>query len=292
MTEKNELHKRNKHRGDYDLSKLCSASPELSKHIIVNKYGGTSINFFDPQSVKELNKALLTLYYGVSYWSLPANSLCPPIPGRADYIHYVSDLIGVDERRRVRCLDIGVGASCIYPIIGSVEYGWEFVGTDIEESALQNAQKIIDNNQILRGNVELRLQSDKSSIFKGIISPRDLFDIVICNPPFHDSAESAMRGSIRKIRALKGVKTDKATLNFGGTSNELWCEGGEFRFISQMIKESQQYSGQCNWFTSLVSNEDNLKPLKSELRKYNITIYKILEMHQGNKVSRILAWRY
>ena len=291
MTEKNELHKRNKHRGDYDLSKLSSVSPELSKYIICNKYGVNSINFFDPQSVKELNKALLIADYGICYWELPPNSLCPPIPGRADYIHYVSDLVGVD-RRNVKCLDIGVGANCIYPIIGCVEYNWSFVGSEIEEKAIKNAQKIVDNNPILRDKVELRLQKDKNSIFNGVVNDRDFFDIVICNPPFHDSAESAMKGSVRKIKALKGVKTKRATLNFGGTSNELWCEGGELQFISRMIKESRVYRDRCGWFTCLVSKEDNLKALKFELKNASVVDYKVLDMHQGNKISRVLAWHY
>ncbi len=291
MVEKNELHKRNKHRGEYDLPKLSSISPTLSKYIIQNKYGALSINFFDPQSVKELNKALLALHYGITYWDLPPHSLCPPIPGRADYIHYVSDLIGLDKQG-VRCLDIGVGANCIYPIIGCVEYNWAFVGSDIDVKSLKNAQKIVDNNPILRDKVELRVQNDKKSIFSGIITSNDFFDIVVCNPPFHDSAESAMKGSVRKIKALKGVKTKRATLNFGGNSNELWCEGGELYFISQMIKESRLYRDRCNWFTCLVSKDDNLKALKIELKNANVVEHKTLDMRQGNKISRVLAWHY
>jgi 23S rRNA (adenine1618-N6)-methyltransferase len=40
----------------------------------------------------------------------------------------------------VRVLDIGVGANCVYPLIGHAEYGWRFLGVDIDEAALANAQ--------------------------------------------------------------------------------------------------------------------------------------------------------
>lgn len=291
MVERATLHKKNIHNGRYDFSKLISAHPELEKHVAPNKYGELSINFFDAQAVKALNKALLTLHYGIEYWDIPAHSLCPPIPGRADYIHYISDLVG-EHKKDVRCLDIGVGANCIYPIIGCSQYGWKFVGSDIDAIAIKNAQKIVDNNPILKDNVELRLQSDVNSIFKGIIRDDDFFDVTICNPPFHQSAESAEKGSLRKLRNLKGKRVEKVALNFGGNANELWCEGGELQFISTMIDESKLYRNRCHWFTSLVSKEDNLKPLCQKLNNLRVAEYRIIEMQQGNKTSRILAWHY
>jgi 23S rRNA (adenine1618-N6)-methyltransferase len=40
---------------------------------------------------------------------------------------------------------IGIGANCIYPIIGNAEY-WSFVGTDIDEKAIENCSTIIEAN--------------------------------------------------------------------------------------------------------------------------------------------------
>lgn len=291
MEQKNELHKRNKHNRGYDFDKLISAYPTLEKYVAPNKYGNLSINFFDPRAVKALNKALLISDYGIEYWELPPNSLCPPIPGRADYIHYISDLIG-NANKNVKCLDIGVGANCIYPIIGCSQYGWEFVGSDIDPISLENAQKIIDNNTILKDKVELRLQQSATLIFNGIIRPDDFFDVTICNPPFHDSLESVEKGSLRKLRNLKGNKTNQLSQNFCGKSNELWCEGGEIQFILNMITEGQHYRNNCRWFTTLVSKDNNLKALCRKLEKIKVAESKIQDMQHGNKVSRILAWRY
>ena len=301
MTERNELHKRNRHNGQYDFPSLTEVYPQLKKFVTLNPYGTQTINFFNPQAVKALNKALLMKYYGIRYWDIPKGYLCPPIPGRADYIHYIADLIqaeclngntDLDNGRKYRCLDIGVGANCIYPIIGQTEYGWTFVGTDIDPVSIDNARKIITCNPILAHKIELRLQKDKQKIFDGIIAVDEYFDVTICNPPFHSSKEEAEDGTIRKLSSLKGEKVTKAKLNFGGNANELWCEGGELCFLSNMISESRKYQRNFGWFTSLVSKGKNLDVLCAKLKAVTVTEYKIIQMNQGTKSSRILAWRF
>lgn len=293
MAEKSELHKRNKHKGQYDFQLLTENYPPLKKFVILNPLGVQTVNFFNPQAVKALNKALLISYYGIRYWDIPKGYLCPPIPGRADYIHYIADLIQPGEQTaNCRCLDIGVGANCIYPIIGQTEYGWTFVGSDIDPVSIENARKIVTCNPILAHKIELRLQKDNRKIFDGIINPDDYFDVTLCNPPFHSSREEAEDVTLRKLSSLKGERVNKARLNFGGNANELWCEGGELRFLLNMISESQKFKNNCGWFTSLVSKEKNLDKLCAKLKVVNVSEYKIIAMHQGTKSSRILAWRF
>ncbi len=280
-------HPKNPHNGRYDFDKLVETHPPLAEFVGDNGYGEVSICFFDPKAVKALNQALLLHFYGVK-WDSPPHALTPPIPGRADYIHYLAELIGDNPDSTI--LDVGVGANCIYPIIGVSQYGWCFVGSDIDKKSIESAQQIIDNNPPLQGKITLRRQTNKDNIFKHIISQDDMFDATICNPPFHDSAQSADRGTLRKLRNLKGKNQPK--LNFGGRSNELWCQGGELRFITNMIIESVEFKSQCRWFTTLVSKESNLASLKRELKKVNAQQIKTIEMQQGNKCSRILAWRF
>ena len=305
MSERSELHTRNKHNGQYDFSLLTENYPPLRKFVLLNPLGIQTIDFFNPHAVKALNKALLISYYGIRYWDIPKNYLCPPIPGRADYIHYIADLIGSEavskdvkvengeiRKSAYRCLYIGVGANCIYPIIGHVEYGWMFVGSDIDPISIENARKIVTCNPVLAHKIDLRLQKDSKKIFDGIIMPDEYFDVTICNPPFHSSREEAEDGTLRKLSSLKGTKINKVQLNFGGSANELWCEGGEVRFLLNMISESQKYQKNCGWFTSLVSKEKNLEKLYTKLKSVNVSEYKVIRMQQGTKSSRILAWRF
>ncbi|MEN9400091.1 MAG: hypothetical protein RL632_1192 [Bacteroidota bacterium] len=232
-------------------------------------------------------------FYSIEYWSIPEGFLCPPIPGRAEYIHRVADDLGLSKQKtQIHCLDIGVGANCIYPIVGVVDYGWNFVGSDVEEASLKNAQHIIDENPALNNKIALRKQTNQNHIFQGVIRPEDRFDLSICNPPFHRSQEEASAGSLRKAKNLGYKKSSSPVLNFGGQANELWCEGGEIQFIQTMIRESVQFKNQCRWFTTLVSKQENLRSAYKELKTVGAGEVNTIEMQLGNKVSRILAWRF
>lgn len=287
------LHPRNRHRDRYDLPALCLACPELNDFIVLNPAGEQTINFAEPRAVKALNKALLTHFYGVQQWDIPEGFLCPPVPGRADYIHHLADILAETSGeipRLASVLDIGVGANCIYPLIGAYEYGWRFTGSEVNAQAFASAQAIVQGNPGMSRTLRLRKQKDEKAIFHGIIHKNEQYDATICNPPFHDSAEAAREGSERKRRNL-GQKQDDAR-NFGGQQQELWCEGGEVRFIQQMIEESQQYGRQVMWFSSLVSRGENLPALYPLLTAVGTVKVVKKEMAQGQKQSRFIAWTF
>lgn len=297
-TEKTTLHPRNPHRFRYDFEKLILSFPELKEFVFINEHNVETIEFANPDAVKALNKAILISDYDIKNWDIPQNYLCPPIPGRADYIHYIADLLAesnngiIPEGENVVGLDIGIGANCIYPIIGNETYQWSFVGTDIDENAIQNCKKIISENPKLIDAISLQLQVEPRYIFKNIILPEDKFAFTICNPPFHASQEEATKASIRKINNLENTRTKKPILNFGGQNAELWCEGGEFAFITQMIYESVKYPLQVFWFTTLVSKKDNLRSIYKTLNKVGAVEIKTIEMAQGQKTSRFVAWTF
>ncbi|MBD8081205.1 23S rRNA (adenine(1618)-N(6))-methyltransferase RlmF [Chryseobacterium caseinilyticum] len=296
-TEKSGLHTRNLHRNSYNFDELISCVPELKHYVFKNSYGNLTINFSIPKAVKLLNKALLQHFYQVKDWDIPDENLCPPIPGRADYIHYIADLLAGNSKDipgglSVKGLDIGTGANLVYPLIAHRSYGWEMVGTDISQKSLDNAQKILDENPDFSENIQLKLQPESNFIFKNILTSKDKFTFSMCNPPFHDSEESALKGNLRKTKNLQNSKVHKPNLNFSGQEAELWCEGGEIAFISKMIEESVLYSSQILWFTTLVSKKENLSKLNSLLKKLDAFEVKTIDMAQGQKISRILAWTF
>jgi 23S rRNA (adenine1618-N6)-methyltransferase len=272
--------------------------PALQTHIQNNIHGEPTVDFAKPEVVLLLNQALLLRYYNLQYWEIPPGYLCPPVPGRADYIHHVSDLLGsanygkMPIGPKINCLDIGTGANLIYPIVGVKAYGWSFTATETDITAFNNARNIVTENASLTNKVVCRHQPNPENIFHGAINPEETFDLVVCNPPFHASQEDALSGSSRKIFNLKGRKTVKPILNFGGKSTELICPGGEKGFISRMIIESKSYANTCFWFTSLVSRKSNLKALEAVLRTMKPTSVKTISMGQGNKSSSILAWTF
>lgn len=285
------FHQKNKHKSGYDFDALCEVYPELLPFVFVNKYDTKTIDFAKPQGVKALNTALLFKYYNINFWEFPDTNLCPPIPGRADYIHHVADLLkGKGTSNNINVLDIGTGASCIYPLLGHAEYNWSFVATDVDENSLEYAQNIINKNN-LDDVIELRLQKDISQIFKGIIKEEDNFDISICNPPFYKSEADALEATSRK---LKGLNLDggKVIRNFSGTQHELWYKGGEKAFLHTYLYESSLFKEHCIWYTTLVSKKDLVKGMYASLKKLGATNIKTINMGQGNKISRIVAWSF
>lgn len=293
MATKTNLHPRNQHSGGYDFGRLVAQTPELEPFTISNPLGQATIDFQDVGAVRMLNRSLLKTHYNIDFWDIPRGYLCPPIPGRVDYIHYLADLLAesknqdIPRGRNIKALDIGTGASLVYPLTGQYEYGWHFTGVDIDTAAIKSAKQICDFNKL---KISIRQQKKRENIFKGVINPQDAFHITLCNPPFHSSMEKATKGTQRKWGNLG--KGHSKMRNFGGQNAELWCPGGEIKFIATMVEESKDFADQCLWFTSLVSKKDNLQPLQRILGKAKIADYKVIEMAQGQKTSRFIAWTY
>jgi len=296
--EKQELHPRNLHRSRYDFPQLIQSYPQLERFVFTNPYGDLSVDFADPAAVKTLNAALLKHFYQIAHWDIPENYLCPPIPGRADYIHYLADLLAEGNNKiiptgnKIKVLDIGVGANCIYPIIGHQVYGWQFVGSDVDKRAVSSAENIAAINPSLKNDLSFRLQHSPAHIFRGILKPGEVFDLTMCNPPFHASAEEARMGSQRKVRNLGKRKGKEVVLNFGGQHAELWCNGGELEFIRKMVRESAEIGTQCKWFTTLVSKSAHLSMIYDAIERTGALAVKTVEMSQGQKVSRFVSWSF
>jgi 23S rRNA (adenine1618-N6)-methyltransferase len=293
------LHPRNRFRSRYDFARLIVAEPALREFVATNAYGDDSIDFADAAAVKTLNRALLQDSYGIAAWDIPAQSLCPPVPGRADYLHYLADLLAdsnggkVPRTKTMQVMDIGTGASCIYPLIGFSEYCWRFVATDISADALANAQRIVDANPQLKSKITLRLQKSANAVFDGLINDDDWFDLTMCNPPFHASETEARGANQRKWANLgKHDNVESARRNFGGEGAELWCEGGEQGFILRMIGESAAIATRCFWFTTLVSKAASLPAIEDALKSANVVQHKIISMQQGQKQSRFVVWTF
>lgn len=291
------LHPRNRHRYGYDFAALVACLPALAAHLRPTPDGRDSIDFADAEAVRLLNRALLRASWNLD-WDIPDGALCPPVPGRADYLHYLADLLAADNGGRVprgdsvRVLDIGTGANCIYPLLGHAEYGWQFVASELDPASLSAAQRNLDANMAFANAIELRRQTQAQRIFHGIIQPGERFQLTLCNPPFHASAADAATGTQRKLRNLGQPAAQKPVLNFGGRSNELWCEGGEAGFVSRMIDESRAFSAQVLWFTCLISKAENLKPLQKQLHQIGVASQRVIDMAQGQKKSRFLAWTW
>lgn len=318
---KPDMHPRNRFRDGYDFDALRAGHPTLAPFVVPNAYGDLSIDYADACAVKALNQALLAHAYGLRAWDLPPGGLCPPIPGRSEHLHHLADLLadgasgagsaggasgagsaGVPRGRAVSVLDVGTGASCIYPLIGAREYGWRFVGTEVDPASARWAEKLVAAHPQVADRIEVRLQPSPLHCFEGVVEPDERFDLSLCNPPFFASAQEAARGNRRKRRNLSEKRADGGrsggkrptgdVRNFGGKAGELWCEGGELGFVQRMISESAARPQLCRWFTTLVARGATLPRLRRALDDAGAVEVRVLELSHGAKQSRILAWRF
>jgi 23S rRNA (adenine1618-N6)-methyltransferase len=169
------------------------------------------------------------------------------------------------------------------------------VASDIDPLSIKSANQIIAADCKLKNNINCRLQQNSQAIFEGIIKVNEFYHLTMCNPPFHKSLLQAEQGSVKKWKNLNSdqfTQTKKVNLNFGGQKAELFCQGGELKFIQSMIKESKVYKQQVLWFTCLVSKGEHLKKLKFNLKKSGATHVKVVKMNQGQKISRFIAWSF
>ena len=285
------MHRNNKHQGDYDFEKLKAIHEPLKEFVAIGKSGKETIDFSNPLAVKIFNTALLALHYGIDFWQFPHRHLCPPIPGRVEYIHVLHDLlIASGIKKNVHVLDIGTGATCIYPLLGHSQYGWHFTATEIDKNAFENAVKIVKKNNF-QAFIELRFQNNWGSILKGVVEPKEKFSASICNPPFFKSSSQADEENKRKLKGI-GKQSEAALRNFSGTAKELSYPGGEKAFLHNYLYQSSLFKTNCFWYTSLVSKKDLVKSMTTSLNKVGATEIEIIPMKLGNKVSRVVAWTF
>ena len=279
------MHPKNRYRADYDFAGLARLEPALLPLLRTAADGHRTLDFGAAEAVYLLNRTLLRRDYNLNHWDIPRGNLVPAVPGRLDYLHALADL-GV---RPGRVLDVGTGASLIYPILGVGEYAWDFVATDVDEGSLRVARAIVRFNPALTGKVTVRKQTDRGRCFGGVVLPGEEYGASMCNPPFFASTGIARTAARNKWRKLG--RRD-AGLSFGGQPNELQTPGGEPAFLLSMIRESVAYAGRIGWFTTLVSKRGYLRAANVALARVGARRVEQVELTQGNKQSRLLAWQF
>ncbi|KAE8781922.1 methyltransferase-like protein 16 [Hordeum vulgare] len=307
------MHPRNRYAASApDFAALAALYPSFAPFVAVSGGGRASVDFTDFAATRELTRVLLLHDHGVNWW-IPDGQLCPTVPNRSNYIHWIEDLLSSDliprisnSSETVRGFDIGTGANCIYPLLGASLLGWSFVGSDVTDVALEWAKRNVESNPHLAGLIEIRNANEApcsskpetvaeeavrenisepvdgvvrsiAPIFVGVVKDSESFDFCMCNPPFFESMEEAGLNP----------KTSCA-----GTAEEMACPGGEQAFITHIIEDSVSFKNSFRWFTSMVGRKANLKLLVSKVREAGASVVKTTEFVQGQTARWGLAWSF
>lgn len=185
-----------------DFEELSLAFPPLRKRYLlitslIRTKHYTTLDFKCPQTLRDLSCAILWKYFEIQL-EIPLNTLIPPIPSRLDYLLHIQDKIpSLQQGQECFGLDIGTGASCIYPLLAcKMNPNLKFLALDIDKDSVKIAKDNVKLNN-MSGLIKVkRNKTDK--IFPKRYLKDKVYAFSMCNPPFYSS-----RQEIEESRSFK-----------------------------------------------------------------------------------------
>ncbi|ORZ09676.1 ribosomal RNA large subunit methyltransferase F-like protein [Lobosporangium transversale] len=275
------------HNNPPDFVTLAEQYPSLRPYVVLNIKGDRtrgSLNFRDPMALRELTYCLLHRDFSIKL-DIPINSLCPAIPNRVNYICWIEDLMRNETESVIHGIDIGTGASCIYPLLGCTRNkNWRIMATDINDRSLQFAAKnVIMNN--LQDTIVL-LKSHPKKIFPGMLfqESEKIYDFCMCNPPFYEDEQDIQESHDSKEGLPSAVCL--------GMPNEMITAGGETQFVQRMIDESCIWRTRIRWYTSMLGKKTSVDKVVAYLKENNIFNITFTTFRQGRTTRWAVGWSF
>ncbi|XP_018409607.1 PREDICTED: methyltransferase-like protein 16 [Nanorana parkeri] len=283
------MHPRNRYKDrPPDFAYLASKYPEFKQHVSVSLSGRVSVNFKEPGAVRALTCTLLKEDFGLTI-DIPLERLIPTVPLRLNYIHWVEDIINYhssDKSTVRRGIDIGTGASCIYPLLGATLNGWYFLATEVDDICFNYAKKNVEQNN-LADLIKVVKVPQKTLLMDALKEESGIiYDFCMCNPPFFANEMEAQGVNSRNPR-----RPPPSSVNTGGIT-EIMAEGGELEFVKRIIHDSLQLKKRLRWYSCMLGKKCSLAPLKEELRIQGVPKVAHTEFYQGKTMRWALAWSF
>lgn len=281
------MHPRNIYKTPPDFKSLALEFPDFCKYLKQDITGKVTFNFKDVNALRTLSTILLKKDFGLDV-DIPTNKLIPTIPLRLNYLLWIEDLLSIiNSKENIYGIDIGTGASCVYPLIGAKKFGWYMIGTDIDEDSIIDARSNVARNS-LDNQIQL-LKVSGNTIFEeiNIDNSEKIYDFCMCNPPFFSTPQE-LNPFFKSRKTSRPIPKNA----FCASINEVVINGGEIEFISKIIEESVKFKNKIKIFTTMVGHKNSLPHLKSKLRNVDVTSFKQTEFCQGHTTRWGLAWTF
>ncbi|CAD5227812.1 unnamed protein product [Bursaphelenchus okinawaensis] len=276
-----------------DFKKLALKYPEFRKLCKLSTTGNVSGDFGNEQFVKLLSEILLKKDFELDV-EFMSGSLIPRIPQRLNYLLLIDDILranGITEN--VTGLDIGTGASCIYPLIGAKLLRYRFIATDVDEKSVEWACQQTKKNFKYDEIRILLIENEK--FFEEPLKQVDKLDFCMCNPPFFYESE----GNLKFERNSEGTYTNTVEPTVSAPrsitvakGNELMTSGGEVQFVKAIVDESVLFKDKVKVFTSMVGKISSIKVLTACLKDVGCKTIGISRLSQGNTQRGVLIWSF
>ncbi|KAM5354242.1 hypothetical protein ACJ41O_000892 [Fusarium nematophilum] len=281
-----------------DFKQLALQDPDFAR--LWNQHKTDFFN--DPECVMQLTKTLLKLDFGLKI-ELPHDRLCPPVTNRHNYLLWIKSLMDTTSYekpgRKLVGLDIGTGASCIYPLLGCTQRPWSFIATgqissapltkrykltrpDIDAKSLEYAQKNISLNN-LQHRITLLSRNPTDALIP--LDEDSKIDFTMTNPPFYESELEMVKSAEQKSRPPFTACT--------GSKTEMITPGGEASFVDRILRESLSLRGRVQWYTAMFGFLSSLVDFVGKLREHGVDNYAVTELVQGSKTRRwVVGWSF
>jgi 23S rRNA A1618 N6-methylase RlmF len=214
-----------------------------------------------------LTRALLQAQFQLQLPYLESHHLCPPVPNRFFYVHWIhSSLLTMNERTGWG-MDIGTGATCIYPLLATRCLDCNMLATDIDAQALSLAKRNVEANQMDDKIHLLQVPPSHSQdpsrrppggpLQRGLAAwgrPQQRFDFVMTNPPFYDPNDNSME----HVAPRAGDGRDRTAM----TVSEGNYPGGEIGFVTELLADSLRARQSSKWFSSMLGKKTSFIKLQ------------------------------
>uniref|UniRef100_A0A2M4CSP7 U6 small nuclear RNA (adenine-(43)-N(6))-methyltransferase n=1 Tax=Anopheles darlingi TaxID=43151 RepID=A0A2M4CSP7_ANODA len=286
------MHPRNRYREKPDYQELVKQFPELAKVAIVDLNGKVKLDYKNKEAVQLLTKCLLLKDFGLTL-ELPPNKLVPTLPLRLNYIHWLEDIgtasAWMETRKDVHGIDIGCGASCIYPLLAVVQskHRWNMLAIEKNELSLISARANVTGNRLNDYITVVPQAAEGSTLLLDVLKnfPDTKFDFCMCNPPFYDSAAN------QEVNNRTG-KRKEPTNATSGSGEELCTLGGEVQFVGQLIRESLELKDRISVYTTMIGHKQSYEAILRHLKRSNIHNVTMNRLCQGNTTRWSVAWSH
>nr|CAG4643884.1 EOG090X04JL [Lepidurus arcticus] len=277
------MHPRNPYKIPPDFRRLALDYPEFRKHAKQSLAGKIILDYKDPDALRALTTCLLQRDFNLLL-DLPPNRLVPTLPLRLNYILWIEDLLS-PKTESINGIDIGTGASCVYPLLAGRKHGWKMLAIEKDDLNCEYAKKNVEANNL--GNLIQVSKSEGEPILVGRLDPQTVYDFSMCNPPFFANEKDA----ISENKSRKSNRHEPHSTPTGSLP-ETVVEGGEVAFVKTLIEESVQLKDQIRIFTTMLGHKSSVNPVKQALGNTQVASISSTEFCQGNTMRWGIAWTF
>ncbi|KAI8739325.1 methyltransferase protein 16 [Biomphalaria glabrata] len=280
------MHQRNRYKNKKpSFLDLALKYPEFRAHTTQDESGKVFLDFKNAEALRALTTCLLIEDFGLSM-ELPSDRLVPTLPLRLNYIHWLEDIVGKEENKWG--IDIGTGASCIYPVLAASMNKWHFLATEADDENFVYANKNVSANNLQDYINVLQVTSEDILVAPlQSFTQTNKFDFCMCNPPFF--ADHLEAQAITNTRSAQRPEAGSVST---ASPQECIAQGGEVGFIRHMIEESTVLRDKIRVYTSMVGKKSSLQHLKEDLKHHKVAKYSTTEFCQGKTMRWGIAWTY